>query len=365
MEGEMIRAVVADDEKIIREGIAEWVDWNKLGICLVGCAKNGEEALAAVREHQADLLVTDIRMPGISGLELAEQLECEEKPPLIILISGYSDFAYAQKAVKLKCVVDYVLKPLELEQLEAVLAKTGQQILKRRHSILVPPVERTEESAGTGARMAGMTARLVRFISAGEEKETAERLGEIGLFWEEGRVSQAWRVRQCCEILVSLEGILAGYNRKLGELCETGHPAETVKALPPEQLLPFMERAVMGCVRLIGETRNRSCSALIKSALEEIDRNYYRSEFTLQTLAETLMVSPNYLSARFKEETGTGFVRCLNEKRMERAKGLLADVSRKIYEVACQCGIDDVRYFTRLFKEYAGMTPKEYRDKIL
>ena len=103
MEGEMIRAVVADDEKIIREGIAEWVDWNKLGICLVGCAKNGEEALAAVREHQADLLVTDIRMPGISGLELAEQLEREEKPPLIILISGYSDFAYAQKAVKLKC----------------------------------------------------------------------------------------------------------------------------------------------------------------------------------------------------------------------------------------------------------------------
>ena len=98
---------------------------------------------------------------------------------------------------------------------------------------------------------------------------------------------------------------------------------------------------------------------------EEIDRNYFRSEFTLQTLAETLMVSPNYLSARFKEETGTGFVRCLNEKRMERAKGLLADVSRKIYEVACQCGIDDVRYFTRLFKEYAGMTPKEYRDKIL
>lgn len=322
MEGEMIRAVVADDEKIIREGIAEWVDWNKLGICLVGCAKNGEEALAAVREQQADLLVTDIRMPGISGLELAEQLE-------------------------------------------AVLAKTGQQILKRRHSILVPPVERMEESAGTGARMAGMTARLVRFISAGEEKETAERLGEIGLFWEEGRVSQAWRVRQCCEILVSLEGILAGYNRKLGELCETGHPAEKVKALPPEQLLPFMERAVMGCVRLIGETRNRSCSALIKSALEEIDRNYFRSEFTLQTLAETLMVSPNYLSARFKEETGTGFVRFLNEKRMERAKGLLADVSRKIYEVACQCGIEDVRYFTRLFKEYAGMTPKEYRDKIL
>ena len=203
MEGEMIRAVVADDEKIIREGIAEWVDWNRLGICLVGCAKNGEEALAAVREQQADLLVTDIRMPGISGLELAEQLE-------------------------------------------AVLAKTGQQILKRRHSIVVPPVERTEESAGTGARMAGMTARLVRFISAGEEKETAERLGEIGLFWEEGRVSQAWRVRQCCEILVSLEGILAGYNRKLGELCETGHPAEKVKALPPEQLLPFMERAVMG-----------------------------------------------------------------------------------------------------------------------
>ena len=66
MEGEMIRAVVADDEKIIREGIAEWVDWNRLGICLVGCAKNGEEALAAVEPPEAwmaDFLSRKIQDP--------------------------------------------------------------------------------------------------------------------------------------------------------------------------------------------------------------------------------------------------------------------------------------------------------------
>lgn len=365
MVGEMIRAVVADDEKIIREGIAECIDWDKLGITLAGCAKNGEEAMSAVRQAGADIVITDIRMPGMGGLEMAEQLEREEKPPFIILISGYSDFAYAQKAVKLKCVVDYVLKPLELEQLEAVLVKTRDQVLERRHSIVLPPVESEEEAASTGARMAGMTAQLVRFISAGEEKESAERLEEIGRFWEEGRVSQGRRVRQCCEILASMESILAGYNRKLEDICGCAHPVEAVKSLPPGQLFAWMERASGSCARLIAETRNRSYSALIKSALEEIDRDYYRSQFTLQTLAETLMVSPNYLSAKFKEETGTGFVRCLNERRMERAKGLLADVSRKIYEVAAQCGIDDVRYFTRLFKEYAGVTPKEYRDKIL
>lgn len=363
--GEVIQVVVADDEKIIREGIAECMDWNKLGMTLAGCAKNGEEAMRAVRELGADIVVTDIRMPGMGGLEMAEQLEREEKPPFIILISGYSDFAYAQKAVKLKCVVDYVLKPLELEQLEAVLAKTRDQVLERRHSIVLPPVEAAQDSGDTGARMAGMTARLVRFVSAGEEKEAMERFREIGRFWAEGRVSQGRRVRQCCEILASMEGILAGYNRKLGDICGCAHPVETVKNLPPEQLFAWMERALGSCVRLIAETRNRSYSALIKSALEEIDRNYVCSQFTLQTLAETLMVSPNYLSAKFKEETGTGFVRCLNEKRMERAKGLLADVSRKIYEVASLCGIDDVRYFTRLFKEYAGVTPKEYRDRIL
>ena len=78
MEGEMIRAVVADDEKIIREGIAEWVDWNKLGICLVGCAKNGEEALAAVREYAS---VDDI----------LEAARAKGEPPLIVVCDELSD----------------------------------------------------------------------------------------------------------------------------------------------------------------------------------------------------------------------------------------------------------------------------------
>lgn len=361
---ELFRVLVADDERIIREGITEYVPWEKLGLSLAGCAKNGDDALELIRREPVDIVVTDIRMPGLGGLEMAELLEQEAVPPFVVLISGYSDFAYAKKAVQLKCVVDYVLKPLELEQLEVVLLRTRELLKERAASIVVPSAPRTKGAARLGGRMARMNAELIQLISAGEGDESVSQLRRISCFWDEKQVDGEIRVRQSCELLLSMEGLLAGYGLNLREVCGVQQAVEHVKALAPEKIEAFMERAVLACAMAVAAGGTRGRSALIRSAVEEIGRSYTMVDFSLQVLSGTLQVSPNYLSAKFKEETGMGFVRYLNEKRMERAKGLLGDVSRKVYEVAYMCGIEDVRYFTRLFKEYAGVTPKEYRDKI-
>ena len=97
---ELLTVIVADDETELREAVCSMIPWKEIGFRLVGSAGNGLDALQLVEQLQADLLLTDIRMPYISGVSLAQQVR--ELRPLtqIAFLSGYDDFAYAQKAIE-------------------------------------------------------------------------------------------------------------------------------------------------------------------------------------------------------------------------------------------------------------------------
>lgn len=107
----MIKVVIADDEVRICQLILALVDWEALGLKVVGTAHNGLEAIAMVRTLQPNILITDIRMPGCSGLELIDQVKRDDQSLEIVIISGYAHFEYAQQAIKYG-VGDYLLKPI-------------------------------------------------------------------------------------------------------------------------------------------------------------------------------------------------------------------------------------------------------------
>lgn len=135
-----LSVVIADDEFRVIELLRNLVEWEALGYEIVGEANDGDSALALIRALRPRLLITDIRMPGISGLQLIRQAK-EALPDLyVICISGYSDFEYAKEAMSLG-VADYLLKPVDEEQLIMLLTKLkGQAIeseqLKRKLSQL-------------------------------------------------------------------------------------------------------------------------------------------------------------------------------------------------------------------------------------
>lgn len=104
-------------------------------------------------------------------------------------------------------------------------------------------------------------------------------------------------------------------------------------------------------------------SKLVSSSLELINRSYCDPKFNLTTLAAQLGVTPNYLSIRFKEETGVGFMKYLLDKQMTQAKLLLADPKYKVYEVSVMVGFHDEKFFSRQFKKLVGVTPREYRNQ--
>lgn len=121
---ERLRLYLVDDEPIILEGLVHTYDWESLGFTVAGSTVNPKKALLEIREMRPDVVITDVRMKGMTGLELIRRLKDECEDILYLVISAYQDFTYAQQACELGAFT-YLLKPLEDEKLLAAVASAG------------------------------------------------------------------------------------------------------------------------------------------------------------------------------------------------------------------------------------------------
>ncbi|UQZ86395.1 putative response regulatory protein [Paenibacillus konkukensis] len=126
----MWRILIIDDDFQVLDGMRKSIPWEQLEAEWVGEAMDGEEGLAVIRETNPDIVITDIYMPVMNGLEMIEQLRNERFPGEIVILSGYSDFQYARQALRLQ-VSDYLSKPVTMEELRAVLERVIQELEAR------------------------------------------------------------------------------------------------------------------------------------------------------------------------------------------------------------------------------------------
>lgn len=125
----MMKIMIVDDMPVFREYLTNCIDWNAYGFELCCEAKNGKEALEKFEDFYPDIVLTDITMPHIDGLELAERLLKDYPDTSVVLITGHSEFEYARQALKLG-VYDYIVKPFEKEELVLTLLKLQDNINK-------------------------------------------------------------------------------------------------------------------------------------------------------------------------------------------------------------------------------------------
>ena len=118
----MQRVLIADDEHKVGLLIKRLIEWEPLELECVGLVRDGETAYERIVEEKPDIVITDIRMPGMSGLELIEKVTGMGLRPHFIVISGYKYFEYAQQAIKYG-VEDYLLKPVDETELNEILRK--------------------------------------------------------------------------------------------------------------------------------------------------------------------------------------------------------------------------------------------------
>lgn len=123
----MLKVLVVDDEAYVRKGIVLETDWASLGCVVVAEAENGLQGLEAVYKYNPDIIISDIRMPQMDGIEMLTKLRQEGSRVRVIFLTAYSEFSYAQNAIKL-LASDYLLKPFEDGELEATVTRIREQL---------------------------------------------------------------------------------------------------------------------------------------------------------------------------------------------------------------------------------------------
>lgn len=159
----MYRVLLVEDEATVREGIVQKIDWSAHGFELAGSCENGSQALEVLNEGPVDLVITDINMPVMDGLELARQIQLNFSETVVVLLTGYSEFAYAQAAIKYR-VHEYILKPVTARQLRQLLDKLYSELAARDE---VPKQVAAMQDAVDSARQV-MRRSFLQSFAAGE-----------------------------------------------------------------------------------------------------------------------------------------------------------------------------------------------------
>lgn len=176
----MHTVLIVDDERYIREGLREFIDWRTEGFQIVGESGDGRNAYAQIRDREPDVVLCDIRMPHLDGLALVDRVRAElAQPPVFIILSGYNDFSYAQRALRLG-VSNYLLKPVQRDELLAELRRVGRLKDESERDaakeavtapaleliLRAPPPERLAEAIGLSvAATAGAETCVYRYVA--------------------------------------------------------------------------------------------------------------------------------------------------------------------------------------------------------
>ena len=153
----MYSIMIVEDEYLVRQGIASLVNYEQFGMQVIAQAENGREAWQKFQKNPADILLTDINMPQMNGLELAKLVRDQAPKCHIVFLTGYDDFDYARTAIKLRAD-DYLLKPFSKDDVEEMLAKVQTKLDKERKKAqiqnLVDQGQRSELEEAIHARLA-------------------------------------------------------------------------------------------------------------------------------------------------------------------------------------------------------------------
>lgn len=347
----MYRLVVIDDEYIVVEAVKAMITRLSLNYEVVGYACDGVHGLEVVRQKKPDMVLTDIRMPGLDGLSLIEEAKEFCPDTIFVVISGYTEFEYARRALSMG-VKDYIDKPISMEKLKTVLKRIEKYFLSREESAALAQDQITQEKLG----------------QLFEESVSAMADGDAGGFqrcMEQG-IKNIFSIyenvedfrREVYKWLCVQSDILTERQPQIARDGLISYQ-EIEKKATKEEIQEYAQKMIKDIARHIEADKIGSSHATILELLAYIEE-YYNKDIGLNELADRVGMSTAYLSVLFKSEVGTSYVKYLTNLRIKHAKKLLKE-GYKVSEVSEMVGYNNYRYFCDIFKKCVGKTPNEYK----
>ena len=364
----MVKVFLVEDEAIIRRGIRDNINWASHGFEFAGEAGDGEYAYPLILKAQPDILVTDIKMPFMDGLELSRLVKKALPRTRIIVLSGYNEFEYAKEAIKIG-ISDYLLKPVSSAGLIDALRKAADEVREEREKsrllerYFVSYEKYTEFLDKTD--YSGVDRKLINdFLKLGSVEECGPFVEEyFAAIGENNYQSLLLRQYMTMDIFYCVQEFLKKLKAEPPEIPET---AVDIKRVPKaiesvEMTKMYLTDEFTVALQARDRASNDRYGSVIRDAKEYIQANFSQSDLSLNRIAVHIGVSPSYFSSIFKQETGQSFVEYLTKVRMERACELLKCTSYRTSEIGEQVGYNDSHYFSAAFKKAMGQSPKEYK----
>lgn len=481
----MINFIIADDEKYTCTMLSEIIDWESEGFNLLGTFYNGKDALEFAKESNVQLVITDINMPKMSGIELTRELNALSLNIYIIFISAYRDFEYARQALSLS-VKDYIIKPIVFDQFKKSIDKAKQHFISQaqphnafisdeisllrkqffcdcfsglitRNNVQKPLLDKImidESSLDNSAALIDFviddfTENLLNkwkyepeqlylaiqnivssetddfyispikysynhmeflILSKLSDPEFSVKLNSFtckqsselftylktpvkidilrtadslfDLYYRQNSDLTENIVRNIIshmagdEIHESYDAITSAFNvfsdnlNALQNLCTTfyeelnaiGISADSPKEISEKEALLTWSQNTVEHYFL---NKNVAYDDIIKKAIDYIHNNY-REFITLESVSAHVAMNPGYFSSYFKNKTGEKFIDYLVNLRIEKAKSLIKSNPDIKSTVLCDSvGYKSVPYFYKIFRSFTGLTPAEYKEKVL
>lgn len=402
------KLLIIDDEPLVRFGLRSTIKWSDYNIEVVGEAENGIDGLEKIKALQPHIVLTDVKMPLLDGLQMIEKARLLNEEVEFIILSGYGEFEYAKKAFQ-HDVVNYLLKPIANEELIATILRVIDRIKKKS---LVSRSEYVLENSQDE-----INRKIIRVLVHRHYDDLADLRAQMEMYdinlCEEGLVivaviDEEKSQLETFNLLKDFEVIVTNllHKEQIKYTCGIYHNrlivvsdlqdvtvAETLmhKALVAyENTSEFtLSLGISGVflsplyiARAYEEAKGVASNGLLRfvnsvqiyngvsqiynpNLLRVLDiiNKEYMEDIDVKAVADKLDVSTSYLMHMLKAEIGITFNTLLIKTRLRQAKIFLSTNEFRINEVAYKVGFNDEKYFSMVFKKYEGMTPSQYMKR--
>ena len=357
--------LIADDEAMPRTVLQNYIPWEELSVTSVYPATDGEEALEMARRFRPEIIISDIKMPHLSGLEMAAAVREFLPDCQFIFLSGYSDKEYLKGAIRLRAA-NYVEKPLDLEEITAAVREITGQLLCRAKPTAeevffygghFPDRPLNGEIFGEGENILVQLENLIRQDKKEDTLFTLQRLYEKSGRCQ-GTSPEELRHLYCRILFLFLHAAESSNIRSI-----TARADRLLYTVSSQETLGGLQDILLQTAGEYFDARNPSCPDIASQVENYLQSHYQDCSLTVQNIAGDLGFTNTYLCAAYKKSCGKTVNQRLTEIRLLRAKELLASSNRKLYEVANAVGYGDAKYFVKLFTREIGLSPREYQKR--
>jgi len=339
----MYSVFLVDDEPLVKRGLRKLIPWEQYGFKITAEAENGNQALDMISAENTDVVITDVKMPFMDGMELSAILK-ERLPGIkVIILTGFDDFPLLQQSIR-NGICDYLLKPVNADLLIESLVKIRQQIESERHSYPF-----------------AHEALIIAGLQKGDSYGIYEAIDGLFEEFKKYKMPLALVLKTCERIMATVDNCLETEGTDLNAIVHTnaafnGYYANCKNEMEiKEQMTDIIDKIL------------DHKSGASKTLIHDIKRyimEHLCEEITLDVIAAKFYLNPSYISQLFKNETGENYVDFLVKNRMEKAKKLLKDPNFKIQDISVMVCYNDAKYFGQIFKKHVGMLPSEFRLTI-